>query len=139
MDTPIERLKDPLAGAGLQTPGAKDWEPRRLGPEFTPQEINLYDSETNRLCAAMGVPPQLLDIRATGNGLREAWRRFLATALSAMGGVIEAELSAKLETDITLNMKNLRAADLATRARAVSSLVAAGVEVERALELGGFE
>ena len=135
----VERQADKVADYGETARSPRDWDPRRLGPEFTPSEVGLYDSETSRVCSAMGVPPQLFDAKATGNGLREAWRRFLSTAFPAMGRVIEDELTAKLEQEISLNTKALRAADLATRARAVSSLVAAGVKVDRALELGGFE
>ena len=52
--------------------------------------------------------------------------------------MVAAELSAKLDTDITLDFAELQAADIAGRARAFSSMVQSGMALDRAAALSGL-
>ena len=72
-----------------------------------------------------------------GTGQREAFRRLGATLLG-MARVTEAELTAKLETDVHLDFGRMMSADVVGKARAAGSLVKAGVEIERSLSLVGL-
>ena len=69
--------------------------------------------------------------------MREAWRQLLFGTVAPLGRIVEAELSAKL-FPLKIRWQELRASDLQARARSVDSLVKAGVEVSRAMELAGL-
>ena len=60
-------------------------------------------------------------------------------ALSAvpLAGLVAAQLSEALNEPVTLDLRRGRATDVATLARAVGSLVTAGVDVNEARELVG--
>ena len=77
--------------------------------------------------AACGVPAALF---TTGEGTapRESFRRLLHSTVQPLGRIVAAELSAKLDADVSLSFDALFAADLSGRARASSrsSTVASG-------------
>ena len=54
-----------------------------------------------------------------GTAMREAYRQFLFGLVSPLGRMFAAELSEKLDEDITLDWTELRASDIAGRARSV--------------------
>ena len=70
--------------------------------------------------------------------MREAWRQLLFGTVAPLGKIVEAEPSAKL-FPVSIRWQELRASDLQARARSVDSLVKAGVEVSRAMELAGLD
>ena len=83
--------------------------------------------------AACGVPPSLFVATSDGTAQREAFRRFLHTALRPMARVMEAELRAKLDAPaLTLDMSEVGAADVAGRARAFKAFVESGMDPEDA-------
>ena len=75
---------------------------------------------------------------ADGTSQREAYRRWYATSVKALADLVTEELSAKLETEISLDFTHLYAHDLAGRAQAFDRLVSGGVQVERALAICGL-
>ena len=87
--------------------------------------------------AACGVPPGMFQ-RVGDSGQREAYRRFTTLTIEPLGRMVEAELSAKLETKIGLDFSGLFAHDLAGRARAFQSLVGGGMDVAKAASLRGL-
>lgn len=125
----------PYGGSG----SSQDATPRRLGPGWGQPVVELLDRESLRLAASCGVPPGLLDSGSDAGAQREGFRRWMHLGLAKMARLIEGELSAKLEADITLDLSPIHAADVVGRARAVGSLVQAGVDLDEALERAGFD
>ena len=70
--------------------------------------------------------------------VREAWRLALFGVLSPLGKLVEAELNAKLEDSVTISWQELRASDLSGRARAMQSMVGAGMELSKAVSISGL-
>ena len=73
-----------------------------------------------------------------GTAGREAWRQLLFATVAPLGRLIAAEMSAKLETDISFGWDELRASDIAGRARAFQSMVGAGMDAAKAAGLAGL-
>lgn len=74
----------------------------------------------------------------TGQQGGEAWRQFLHASVAPQARIIEAELSEKLETEISLSFDRLFASDVMGKARAAASLAGAGVEIDEALRMAGL-
>ena len=87
--------------------------------------------------AACGIPPAMFQ-KASDSGQREAYRRWVALTVQPLAGLLAAELSAKLEADIGIDLGGLYAHDLAGRARAFGSMVTAGIDVSKAAALAGL-
>ena len=115
-----------------------DWRPIRLGADPPEALIQLAEFSSREVLSCLGIPVGLMDGSTPGAAQREAFRRFAFSTLLGMSRVVEAELTAKLETPIRLDFGGLMAADVVGKARAAGSLVKAGVEVERALSLVGL-
>ena len=69
---------------------------------------------------------------------RESWRRFVMGSVESVARLVEAELSAKLESPVKLSFEGLWAHDLAGRAQAFKGMVAAGMSLERAVAISGL-
>jgi len=124
-------------GEGRMAAPAHDWKPQRIGanpPEVLPA---LRSDVFEAVLGACGVPVSLFT-DADGTSQREAFRRFLTTAVMPLSDLIAAELSTKLETDIRFRFEGLYAHDLAGRAQAFDRLISGGVELERALTIAGL-
>ena len=86
----------------------------------------------HELAAAFGVPVPILFPVGDGQARRAAMSAFIEGSLIPMARVIEAEAVAKLG-DVKIDLSGLYgAADLQARARALKSLVDAGLSVEEA-------
>ena len=70
--------------------------------------------------------------------VREAWRLALFGVLSPLGKLVESEMKAKLDDEITLSWGELRATDLSGRARAMQSMVNGGMSVTDAVSVAGL-
>ena len=70
--------------------------------------------------------------------VKESWRLALFSVLAPLGRLVQTKLQDKLEDTVTLSWQELRASDLSGRARGFRSMVAAGMEVERAAGLAGL-
>ena len=76
--------------------------------------------------------------KAEGTGQREGFRRFLNLTLMPLGAIVASELSEKLDVPVGLNWDRLQASDLSGKARAFSSMVKAGLDLEKAASLAGL-
>jgi len=125
-------------GEGKMAAPQADYRVRRLGMEPPASLSALRRDVAVSVLAACGVPPSLAGESSDGTAQREAWRRFLHGAVQPLAVVAEAELSAKLESDISLGFDALFASDLAGRARAFQSMVGGGMEPAKAAALAGL-
>ena len=96
--------------------------PERLAPEPTAALVELFKISREDVFGACGVNPSLFSV-APGVAMREAYREFLFSTVAPLARTVASELSAKLDTNITLDFAELQAADIAGRARAFSSMV----------------
>ena len=127
------------AGQGRQSaPFAGDWTPKRFGVNFPAGNVEARRDVGTGIVAAMGVPP-LLWAGGDGGALRESYRHALHTLITPLGLIVAAELSAKLEREISLDFGRLAAADIASKARAYHSFVQAGMDPAEALLRSGLE
>ena len=89
---------------------------------------------------ALGVPPVSAKpkIRNGTAGTRSVATICFTATVAPMGRIVATELSKKLDADIRLGWDELRASDIAGRARAFQSMVGAGMDVEKAAALSGL-
>ena len=88
---------------------------------------------------ACGVPPTLFVPNSDGTAQREAFRRFLHASLRPVARIMEAELRLKLDApDLSLDLSELHAADVAGRARSFKAFVETGVDPEDAARETGI-
>lgn len=151
-DDPLALLKADVAGARgkallVETTAAgwdqgrsgapqRDWSASRLGPMPPDGMVQVAEQAFARVLAACGCSPALFD-DSDGTAKREALRQWHLGTVQPLARVLEAELSAKLETDIRLRF-DLYNVDLAGRAQAFQKLVAGGVPVNEALATSGL-
>ena len=126
--------------AGSQnTGGRSDWNPRRLGPEFTEAQVKMRLQLADHVSASAGVPAALVRGDPDGTALRESWRQFLHSTIQPVAKIIIGELRRKLDTpDLKLSFDSLFASDLSGRARAFQSMVGGGMDVTKAAALAGL-
>ena len=105
------------------------------------ETIDALRTATGRdVLAACGVPPTLLVPNSDGTAQREAYRRFLHTALRPMARLVESELRLKLDAPrLRLDLSELHAADSEARARSFANLVKAGVHPDDAAAAASLE
>ena len=64
--------------------------------------------------------------------------KLLFATIAPLGRLVVAELAAKLEGEVALEWDELRASDIAGRARAFQSMVGAGMDPSKAAGLAGL-
>ena len=135
----VESMRGGWGGASnsREAPVA-DWIARRIGATPPVGLVSLHEIASREIALACGVPTALLAESPTGTGTREAWRQFLFGTVAPLGKLVEFELSRKLDAAINLTWADLRASDLAGRARAFQSMVGGGMDVSRAAGLAGL-
>ena len=109
----------------------------RIGPDWSDALEKTRAQLFNEICAACNVPPQLV-LGGAGATIREGNRQFgivMQTICDLLSQVFTDGLNEKIE----LTAKPLHKIDLVSRARSVGSLVTAGVPVNTALEMCGFD
>ena len=113
--------------------------------ETSAAAVALHESLSAQIASALGVPADLIGSSASEAGGRESFRRFAASTINALLEIIRIEFQAKIGA-LDISMDALRAGDIAARSRAVGSrsvavknLVAAGLDIERALSLSGLD
>ena len=112
--------------------------PERLGPEPTAALVELFKVSREDVLSSCGVNPSLV-MDAQGTAQREAYRQFLFGTVAPLGRMVAAELTAKLGAPIKLDWEELRASDIAGRARAFGTMVSTGgMDVDRAAALSGL-
>ena len=123
-------------GEGPQSAPRKDWVANRLGPTPPAALVQLRSDAYQAVLAATGTPPALFT-DSDGTSQREAVRRWHMNLVLPLAALLEYELSEKLETPISLEFDRYPL-DMVSRTQTVKGLVAAEVEVERALRIAGL-
>ena len=133
-------VKSQLDRQGYGRSSSDDWSAKRLGANTPATTLELRRDITESVLAACGIPATLYT--SAGGGLREAWRAVLHGAILPLARIVEEEVRRKsgpLMPNFALDFSELQASDIQGRARALKSMIDAGVELERALTLCGFE
>ena len=149
-----EFLKD-VANGGIvadggideSTPASAVRAPSPVGPEPNETQAELRTDVGRSILSCYGLSPALFEAAGDGSGQREAWRRAWASVFSPIARGLAAEIADKLDTPgAELELSELRASDaqgqgraLSMRAVALTRLIEAGIERDRALELAGFD
>ncbi len=87
---------------------------------------------------ACEIPAEFVEA-GDGTARREAWRQFVLGSMAPLARSIEAELTVRLETPISLDFSELRASDLAGRSRADKQSIEAGMTDQQASIISGFD
>lgn len=114
-----------------------DWQARRIGPAPPTALVSLHGAAASEILGACGVPVSLFTAD-NSQGQRESFRRYLHSTVQPLASLVAAELSAKMEADVSPGFDRLFVADLPGRARACQSLVGGGMDVSRAAGLAGL-
>ena len=101
-----------------------------------PHLVELRRNATADVLAACDVPMELV-AGPEGTGQREAWRRLLFGTIAAIVREPETGLRTRLDPSIAPGFADLRASDLAGRARVYKTLVEAGMETAEAGRVAG--
>lgn len=124
-------------GQGPANAPRADWKAQRLGMGAPDSLVNLRNDADRLILGLLGVPLGLLE-KTDGAALRESWRQFLYASVQPLGRIVAGELRDKLDTPLTFEWSNLGASDISGRARAFNSLVAGGMELDKALAVTGL-
>ncbi len=108
-----------------------------LTPDLQKADLNpATDGLHERLLAACGIPPALVTSSGNAGAMREAYRLFVLQTIEPLARQLLPELT-KVGVS-KLGTSEMMSADVAGRARAVGTLVQAGVPVARAMKLAGW-
>ena len=116
---------------------AVDLKTKRFGAEPPQSLVNLMELASREVINACGLNVALFGM-GNAAAVREAWRLALFGCLSPLGKLVEAEFNAKMEDSVTIGWQELRASDLSGRARAMQSMVGAGMELSKAVAISGL-
>ena len=114
-----------------------DLKAERFGAEPPASLVDLVDVSSREIYAACGFNAALWG-GSQAASVREAWRLALFGVLSPLGRLVEAELKAKLDDEVSLTWTELRASDLSGRARAFQSMVGGGMDISKAIAVAGL-
>ena len=136
---------DDSASPGQFT-SANHYDPAVVGPAPDQWLVSARDRAMAETAEALGVPCSLILPGAPGTAARDGWRRFHVSTLRPLARVLAAELTAKLEADVSINLDALQPADAAaadarvaqSRANAVARLVDAGMALADARAVAGL-
>ena len=110
---------------------SSNWESQRIGsnPPNTIRELRNDLQES--LLALAGVPANLFNGGQTGS--RESFRLLLHSNLRSMVSLVVQELQLKVNSRAMIDLKNLSAIDISTKARSYSQFISAGMSPADAL------
>lgn len=115
-----------------------EWRRIDLGPDLRQADLNpAVAGLHNRLLAAAGVPPALVTESGNAGAMREAYRLFVLQTVVPMARQLLPEFE-KVGVN-RLSSRSMLSADVAGRARAVGVLTTAGVPLEKAMRLVGWD
>ena len=117
--------------------GRAMWKAERFGPDPTDALVKLMGLASAEVYSACGLN-QALFVGGEGTAKRESYRQALHTVIAPIGRLVSYELASKLDSDVGLDWIELRAGDIAGRARAFQSLVGGGMDVAKAAGLAGL-
>ncbi len=136
-----------VSAAGGPTPQS-DWRPQDVTPNLEQAMVKeSLDAARDAICGAFGVLPGLMNPATTGPLVREAQRHLAQWQLQPMAVLLAEEASAKLGTEVTVDvMRPLQAYDAGGRARALTGIIQAlsqakeaGVDPNAAFKLVDWE
>ena len=116
-----------------------DVQATRLGPEPPASFALLRDRFEQSIYSSCGIPPALLAPQGTGTAMREAFRQVLHSLLKPLGALVVEEIREKLHPEAALDFSAMRAGDISGSARAMGSLVTAGLTPKSAAQIVGFD
>ncbi len=116
---------------------AGDWGVKHFGPSVGPGMVEVAKMARSEALGVLGLNEALFG-GADSAALREAWRLALFSLIAPLGHLVESELQAKIDPGISLSWTELRASDLAGRARAWQSLVKGGMDLKEASAIAGL-
>ena len=124
-------------GDGTAAAPQRDWKSNRLGAD-PPEALGKLRSDVkNDIFGVYGIPSS---IHGTCGSARESYRQFLSSTIQPIAKIVLGELAVKLDTPtLALSFVELRAADIATRARAYKQLVDAGMDAAKAAQVAGLD
>ena len=117
--------------------GDARYQSMRFGASPPSPLVSLMECASREVLMSCGISPALFGA-SDGTASREAYRQCLHTLIAPLGNMVSAELSRKLEAAVTLDWQELRAGDIAGRARAFQSMVKAGMDLTKAAALAGL-
>lgn len=124
-------------GAGNEQAPREDWESHRLGADPPAILGKLRQDVRQDVFSTYGIPNTIF---GSGGAAREAYRQFLASTIQPLAKLVVEAIRGPLNTpDLTLTFEALRAADIASRARAYSVLVGADFDKTEAAEVTGLD
>ena len=133
-------LVDTTAGgwsAGKAAAPRADWQSVRLGANPPATLGTLREDVKGDVLSAFGVPAALHSSAAAS---REGYRQFLQGTIAPLSKLVAEELSDKLDVPgLAFDFRELRAADVASRARAYGVLIGAGMGEQEAKEATGLD
>ena len=125
-------------GQGATQAPRSDWIQKRIGSQMPDALVSLRNDSDRLVLGLLGVPIGLLE-RTDGAAMRESWRQLLHATIAPLGRIVAKELRDKLDSPaLSFSWSELRASDIAGRARAFNSLVQGGMEIEKALGVTGL-
>ena len=124
-------------GDGTAAAPRQDWKSNRLGAS-PPDSLGKLRSDVKAdIFGVYGIPSS---IHGTGGSARESYRQFLSSTIQPLAKLVVEELADKLDTPtLSLDFTELRAADIASRARAFKQLVEAGMDAAKAASVTGLD
>ena len=113
----------------------REFEPQRLGMNFSTDNREMYKELNQYVLAMFGVPVDIVYGGQDG-GQRESWRRFLHGTVNPLGlRIVDAYSDIGIPAHISF--EDLFASDITGRARAFGSLVQGGMDIEQAAMVTG--
>ena len=115
-----------------------DWVQKRIGSQMPDALVSLRNDSDRLVLGLLGIPIGMLE-KVDGAAMRESWRQLLHALVAPLGKIVETELRGKLDSpSLAFSWSELRASDIAGRARAFNSLVQGGMEIDKALAVTGL-
>jgi len=110
-----------------------------LTPDLQKADLNSFTSDLHhRLLAGCGVPPALVTGNGNAGAMREGYRLFALQTILPLARQCLPELTRKIGVQ-NVSIDQMMSADVAGRARAVGVLTGAGVPLDKAMKLVGWE
>ena len=126
-------------GAGRSSAPLTDWKVSRLKSEPDEGLVGLCRDIPGQIGVLYGIPNVLTSGSGSETQTREAFRRFVLTAIEPLAVIIARDLQRAFEVPVELDLSELAHVDLAGRARAFKAYVASGLSTSEAAQLVGVE
>ena len=126
-------------GAGRASSPLSDWKVTRLKSEPEEALVGLCKDVPGQIGVLYGIPNVLTSGSGSETQTREAFRRFVLTAIEPLALIVSRELTRVFEVPVELDLSELAHADIAGRARAFKALVGSGMPPSDAAEFVKIE